>query len=103
MGSADDAWRQKDRKATSFYPGREYLYARLRALDTKQYEISGLNSFTWTTDPVGQRFRMTARVCLMETLAVGARELSYVDNMSRRPNKRNAVNMPDCEASVETL
>ena len=30
-GSADDTWRQKDRKATSFYTGREYLYARLRS------------------------------------------------------------------------
>jgi hypothetical protein len=41
-GSADTALRQKDRKATSFYTGREYHHARLRRLATKPYEISGL-------------------------------------------------------------
>ena len=45
VGSADAALRQKDRKATSFYPGREYHHARLRTLGTEPYEISGLLIF----------------------------------------------------------
>jgi len=35
---ADAALRQKDRKATSFYPGREYHHARLRPLVTNPHE-----------------------------------------------------------------
>ena len=32
-----------------------------------------------------------------------AGNVDILDNMSRRPNKRNAVDMPDCAASVETV